>query len=167
MAEKKLDYMNIPAEKFEFVNHGERISDKAFEDKPIGYFKDAWIRFCKNKASVVALVIIVFVVLYAFLMPIFNTTVDPTFLASYYDRMAPRHTALREYGIMDGGVNRNFSEVSLLTKVGIGVGAADYEGKGDKSVKDGLESEYQPMLNVGNVIEKATGRRNKGITEHF
>ncbi|MBQ3079457.1 MAG: ABC transporter permease subunit [Clostridia bacterium] len=162
MAEKKLDYMNIPAEKFEFVNHGERISDKAFEDKPIGYFKDAWIRFCKNKASVVALVIIVFVVLYAFLMPIFNTTVDPTFLASYYDRMAPRHTALREYGIMDGGVNRNFSEVSLLTKVGIGVGAADYEGKGDKSVKDGLESEYQPMLNVGNVIEKATGRRNKG-----
>lgn len=131
MADMKLDYMNIPAEQFEFVNHGERIKDKAFEDKPVGYFKDAWIRFCKNKASVVALIIIVCVVLYAFLMPIFNTTVEATFLASYYDRMAPRHVALREHGIMDGGVNRNFTEVGLLTKVAIGIGAADTEGTGD------------------------------------
>ena len=41
----------IPPEKFEFVHSGERIADKKFEDKPIGYFKDAWIRFRKNHAS--------------------------------------------------------------------------------------------------------------------
>ena len=37
----KMNEMHIPAEKFTFVNQGERISDKRFEDKPIGYFKDA------------------------------------------------------------------------------------------------------------------------------
>ena len=30
---------------------GEKLSDKKFSDKPIGYMKDAWIRFRKNKAS--------------------------------------------------------------------------------------------------------------------
>ncbi len=161
MAEKKLN-MHIPAEKFEFVNHGERIHDKAFDDKPIGYFKDAWIRFCKNKASVVALIIIVCVVLYAFLMPLFNNTISATFLASYYDRMAPRHAALKDFGVMDGGVNRNFSEVGLTTKLGIGVGAADVEGAGNITIGEGKENEFQPMVKVGNVIEKNTGRRNKG-----
>ena len=39
----------IPKEKFEFVSHGEKIFDKKLETKPIGYFKDAWIRFRKNK----------------------------------------------------------------------------------------------------------------------
>lgn len=45
------DFEHIPLEKFEFVNQGERISDQKFEDKPIGYFKDAWIRFRKIKAQ--------------------------------------------------------------------------------------------------------------------
>ena len=61
MAENK---MNIPKEKFTFVNEGERLSDKKFADKPIGYFRDAWIRFRKSKASVVAAIIIVCIVLY-------------------------------------------------------------------------------------------------------
>ena len=50
---------HIPAEKFRFIHEGERITDKKFDDKPIGYFKDAWIRFRKSKASVVAAIIII------------------------------------------------------------------------------------------------------------
>ena len=50
MAENK-NNLNIPAEKFVFVNEGERLRDKKFDDKPIGYLKDAWIRFRKSKAS--------------------------------------------------------------------------------------------------------------------
>ena len=61
------NYNHIPKEKFAFVNEGERLSDQKFEDKPIGYFKDAWIRFRKSKASVVATVIIVCIILYAFI----------------------------------------------------------------------------------------------------
>ena len=74
----------IPPEKFEFVHSGERIADKKFEDKPIGYFKDAWIRFRKNHASVVATIIIICIVLFAFLTPIFNTRYNARFMDSYY-----------------------------------------------------------------------------------
>lgn len=66
MAENK-NNMNIPAEKFAFVNEGERLRDKKFDDKPIGYLKDAWIRFRKSKASVVAAIIIIGIIAYAFL----------------------------------------------------------------------------------------------------
>ena len=64
------DKYNIPKEKFAFIHEGERISDKKFEDKPIGYFKDAWIRFRKSRASVVAAIIIIAIVLYSLVMPL-------------------------------------------------------------------------------------------------
>lgn len=76
MANTKFDINNIPAEKFVFVNENRKLSDKKFDDKPISYFKDAWIRFRKNKASVVATVIIVVIILFAFLAPVFNFNYD-------------------------------------------------------------------------------------------
>ena len=98
MAEN-MQNIQIPKEMFEFVNHGERIADKKFEDKPIGYFKDAWIRFRKNKASVMAAIVIIVIVLFAFLMPVFNTKYDSRFMDAFYAKKAPRHTALRRFGI--------------------------------------------------------------------
>ena len=59
-----MNYTSIPKEKFEFANLGDKIHDQKFEDKPIGYFKDAFIRFRKNKASIVAAIIIIFIVLF-------------------------------------------------------------------------------------------------------
>ncbi len=81
---KNIDYTNIPKEKFSFVNHGERISDKKFDDKPIGYFKDAWIRFRKNKGSIVAALIILIIILYSFAAPLLTTNFDHTFMDVYY-----------------------------------------------------------------------------------
>ena len=63
MAEKNTNFTHISKEKFAFVNEGERLTDQKFEDKPIGYFKDAWIRFRKSKAAVAATVIIVLIIL--------------------------------------------------------------------------------------------------------
>jgi len=164
MADKKLNHMNVPKEKFRFVNQGERIKDKVFEDKPIGYFKDAWIRFCKNKASVVALIIILSVVLFSFVMPLLNTNYNARFMDSYYAKKAPRHTALRDMGIADGGSNRAFSEKSLVKAVGVGVGAEDWEGTGTVTIAQGLESEYQPMLKIGDPVETKKG---KNISRSF
>ena len=62
-----MDRNNIPKEKFAFVNAGQKISDQKFEDKPVGYFKDAWIRFRKSKASVIAAIIILCIILYSLL----------------------------------------------------------------------------------------------------
>ena len=70
----KKEYMNIPAEKFQFVDQGDRIHDNKFDTKPIGYFKDVWLRFCRNKSSVVAAIIILVLVLYAIFVPIFCET---------------------------------------------------------------------------------------------
>ena len=145
-------------EKFEFVHSGERIADKKFEDKPIGYFKDAWIRFRKNHASVVATIIIICIVLFAFLTPIFNTRYNARFMDSYYAKKAPRALALRPYGIFDGGTTRTFSEKGLIKAIAIGVGAEDYDGR-SVSLGEGLESYYQPMLKIGDPIEKRAGKK--------
>lgn len=148
----------IPPEKFEFVHSGERIADKKFEDKPIGYFKDAWIRFRKNHASVVATIIIICIVLFAFLTPIFNTRYNARFMDSYYAKKAPRALALRPYCIFDGGTTRTFSEKGLIKAIAIGVGAEDYDGR-SVSLGEGLESYYQPMLKIGDPIEKRAGKK--------
>ena len=71
---EKIDYANIPKEEFSFVDRSGDIHDKKFDTKPIGYFKDVWLRFCRNKSSVVAAVIILILVLYAIFVPIFCET---------------------------------------------------------------------------------------------
>lgn len=158
MSEMYNGTVKIPPEKFEFVHSGERIADKKFEDKPIGYFKDAWIRFRKNHASVVATIIIICIVLFAFLTPIFNTRYNARFMDSYYAKKAPRALALRPYGIFDGGTTRTFSEKGLIKAIAIGVGAEDYDGR-SVSLGEGLESYYQPMLKIGDPIEKRAGKK--------
>ena len=146
MAEQKQNH--IPNEKFAFVNAGERLTDQKFEDKPIGYFKDAWIRFRKSKASVVATVIIACIILYAFIAPLLITSHDSTFMVNMYAKKPARVVALRDLGIMDGGVNRDFSEKGLVKTVAMGIGAEDWAGEG-VSLEQGLASEYQPMLEIG------------------
>lgn len=58
-------YNNIPREKFEIVSDF-NYHDKKLDTKPVGYFKDAFRRFCRNKASVVAAIIIICLLLFAF-----------------------------------------------------------------------------------------------------
>lgn len=64
-------YGNIPAEKFEFASTG-NLHDQKFDTKPVGYFQDAFRRFCKNKSSVVAAIIILLMLLFAIFVPIFS-----------------------------------------------------------------------------------------------
>ena len=59
---KEMNINLIPKDKLVLANMGDHIKDQKFEDKPIGYFKDAWNRFCKNKASIVAALIIIMIV---------------------------------------------------------------------------------------------------------
>ena len=72
--ENKNLYLDIPKEKFQFANEDRIIRDKELETKPIGFFKDAMIRFKKNKSSVVASFIILILFLYAIFIPIFFKT---------------------------------------------------------------------------------------------
>ena len=106
---KQLDYQNIPADKFRFVDQGDRIHDKKFDTKPIGYFKDVWLRFCRNKSSVVAACIILVLVLYAIFVPIFCETTyslaltDTNYLN--YTKLPPKVTWLGVDGCSKTTVN--------------------------------------------------------------
>ena len=90
------EYPNIPAEKFVMVNKDHRISDQKFEDKPIGYFKDAWIRFRKNKGSIVAACIILAIVLFSLLAPLMIRDHSATFMDTYYAKKPSRVLADRK-----------------------------------------------------------------------
>ena len=60
---------NIPKEKLVFRQQGKDIHDQKLQTKPVGYFKDAWYRFRKNKASIVATVIIGLLIVFSIVVP--------------------------------------------------------------------------------------------------
>ena len=75
---------NIPAEKFKFVGDGSKLHDQKMDTKQISYFHDAFNRFCKNKSSVIAAIIILMLVMYCIFVPIFCTN---TYAASLTDTL--------------------------------------------------------------------------------
>ena len=93
----------IPREKFAFSDPSRMIHDQKIETKQIGYFRDAWNRFRKNKSSVVAAIIIVILLLYAIFVPIFCETnyslslTDTTYLT--YIKLLPRNKLFVKLGI--------------------------------------------------------------------
>ena len=77
---KNQTYPNIPKEKLQFVGSNRQIHDVKLDTKPVGYFKDAFRRFCKNKSSIVAAIIIMLQLLFAIIVPIFSPyTVEDRF----------------------------------------------------------------------------------------
>ncbi len=151
---------NIPKEKFSFIHEGERLSDKKFEDKPIGYFKDAWIRFRKSKASVVAAIIIICIVLYSFVMPLFITSHDATFMCGDYAKKPSRVTWLRPYGIATGGVVQDNEEAAFINLMAMAVAA---EGKNGEVISLGasMDSPYQVVLKSGTPFTQEEDNKTK------
>ena len=118
---------NVPAEKFRFVADEDRLHDQKFETKKIGYWRDAFGRFCKNKSSVLAAIIIIFLVLYGIFVPMFCETTyslskgDNMYL--YYDRFYPQVDLFKENGIhfWDGSKNTTLSQANYNYFYAIGV----------------------------------------------
>ena len=79
----------ISKEKFNFVNSGEMLHDVKLDTKPVSYMRDAMRRFAKNKASVVAAVIIALMFLYAIFVPIFSPF-SVSFRDPYYITVLPK-----------------------------------------------------------------------------
>ena len=136
---------DIPKEKFEFADRSDVSHDKKFDTKPVGYFKDAWIRFCKNKASVVAAIIIIIIILYALITPLCGI---PEFMDSFYKQKGPRNLALSSIGIAQGGATNEMNENRIIKTYAIGYAAEDGDGAGSVSWQEGVESKYQPVLHM-------------------
>ncbi len=112
---KEMNIPKIDPAKFQFVNSEDRLHDQKFATKQIGYFRDAFNRFCKNKGSVVAAIIILCLVLFAILAPILgannytNSKNDNTYLQ--YTKLVPKNPLCAKLGLgfWDGGVDKEVS----------------------------------------------------------
>ena len=110
----------IPAEKFRFVQQDRMIHDERIKTKPIGYFKDAWLRFVRNKSAVVAFVLIVILVLFAIVVP-FISSYDVSFRSGYYKTMQPKNQWFAGTGFWDGGRREICNQDSYDASRAIGV----------------------------------------------
>ena len=121
MNEKKIEH--ISASEFEFVPMEGREHDKKLESKPVGYFRDAFNRFCRNKASVIAAVIILFLLLYAIIVPWLcennytRALTDTMYLN--YGKLPPKSSALEWLGV-DGTSEITVNESTFYKLQAIG-----------------------------------------------
>ena len=146
---KNINIESIPQEKLQLANLGDRIKDQKFDDKPIGYFRDAWNRFRKNKASIVAACIILLIVIFAVVMPVFDTGTGTEF-DTYYAKKTPRSLFLSQFGIATGDVDKDFNERQYINELAKGL--ATTEGFGSDNTLN-----MKQVLAQDNPLQPITG----------
>ena len=122
---------SISRDMFEFVNSDSNIHDEKFKTKPRGYFADAFLRFKKNKSSVVAAFIILILVLFSIFSPIISPyTVNDK--DNVYKNFPPYIASFAEsgVGIFDG--SRKFKSMNSKDV--------------DKYMAIAQETGYQPII---------------------
>ena len=117
--DNNVKYEHIPQEKFEFAQLNADIHDKKLQTKSRGYFQDAFIRFKKNKSSVIAAFIIGLLFLYALVVPLISpySVTDDT--DPVYKSYPPYVEFFADMGIegLDGGYvleSQNDRQLSAL-----------------------------------------------------
>lgn len=96
---------NIDKSKFVLINdENSVITDIALETKEIGYYRDAWNRFKKNKASVVAFIIICILLLFVLVGPYIKIYDEPLNPADGYKLgyLPPKIPGIENLGIFNG-----------------------------------------------------------------
>ena len=107
---KAQDYV-ISKDKFVFHDNADKIHDQKLETKPVTYFQDALHRFTRNKASIVASVIILLLVLFAVFGPLFSPY-TVAYEDKYYSFARPKNELFYDLGIpfWDGGTEKTVNE---------------------------------------------------------
>jgi len=109
---------NIDPSLFTFVQDDMKLSDTKMATKRIGYMKDAFIRFTRNKASIAAAIIIAFLFLFAIFAPILaktnytETRNDVT--VQKYAKLLPKTKIGSAMGFWDGTEKIDVSEGTYL-----------------------------------------------------
>ena len=163
---KEVNINSIPKELLVLANTGDRIKDQKFEDKPIGYFKDAWRRFCKNKASIVAAIIIICIVLFAIIVPFFNLSGTGTQAETRYMKKGPRNLFLSKLGIATGTVDSELRDTALIQYTAIGIGSStDFDNI--ITVGEALKSgdPLQPVKKITDRYTVEQGRNQINMTD--
>jgi oligopeptide transport system permease protein len=115
---------NIDKNKLVFVQKNQVLLDEALKTKPIGYYKDAWNRFKKNKASYVAMFFILFIMFFTIVGPVLKVYDLPSVSAIEANRLRelpPRVPFLENFGILDGSKRINGRSLSYLESLPEGI----------------------------------------------
>ena len=93
--------MKLSKEDFEFVQLDHDIKDEKFQGEAIGFFKDAMLRFRKNKASLAAAWVIAIIIFMAIFGPSMN---EYTYRQQHVEwaLLPPRVKGLEKIGMFDG-----------------------------------------------------------------
>ena len=168
---------NIPTidpSMFEFAKRDDFSKDKKFETKPIGYFQDALYRFCRNKASVTAFVIICLLLLFAIFGPILgqsnysNTKDDTTYLR--YTKLLPKCDLFEGTGFWDGTKKETYNQnmynkyYALELETGYDVITKVYKKYEEVSYATGKATYYDVRVDSYAIIGGKTGMINLTVT---
>jgi oligopeptide transport system permease protein len=112
-----LQEFKIDKKEFEFVQLNEKIFDTKFEGEAIGFFKDAMIRFKRNKGAIVAAFFIGVIVFLALFGPMMS---GYTYREQHIEwgNIPPRVPILEKIGIFDGTKNVSVQEKNIKERYG-------------------------------------------------
>lgn len=128
----------LNADESKFVQANESLTDQKFETKQISYFGDAFRRFAKNKGSLVAAVIIGFLILFSVITP-FVSGYTATDKEQYFAYALPKNPWFEGTGFWDGTETKSvpIQEFAQYTESGQAV-----TGSKADSGKTNLDSYY-------------------------
>ena len=164
MTEKQLLTEEFSPEDFRFASRGASLKDKKPETRPVGYFRDAWRRFKKNKASIVALCIIAFLVLFALIAPLFSPF-SMSFSDPIYRNRIPKNSVLAHVGIATGEYGRDLNGRAFEYFEAIGIGAAYDRATDTEDNTQGIGGEYAAIRRVTGENKNSTSVRQDAYLE--
>lgn len=135
----------IDSSMFVFVQNDTVLKDTKMDTKRIGSLKDAFMRFCKNKASIIAAIIIGIIFLYAIFAPIAAkttyTTVENDVDIQKFSKLLPKAPHLSNLGFWDGCQAEEVSELTYQK----------YLAYAKETKRDIIREEYSTFENSGTV----------------
>lgn len=156
MAQQSNNLQHISSERFRFVHQNEQLHDKELKTKPIGYFKDAWMRFKKNKASVAAAVILILIILYAIIVP-WVSIYGLSDSDAKYKKVLPK-LEIGGVQIFSGASVMQLNDRYYPLVHGIGLAAEDPDGtRTDYSWEAAENAEFNPIVGELGVITNDLG----------
>ena len=150
----------ISNEKFVFVKNDGKLHDKELVTKPVSYLRDAFNRFKRNKASIIAAVIIAVLVLFAIIGP-WTTNYSVGYKDPYYAYCLPKNKLFSDAGadFWDGCKTNTYTKQSFLYYYAMGEETGNYAVKRQeyelvqKVLPNGKKSSlYQVRLDSYNAV---------------
>ncbi|MCR5079327.1 MAG: ABC transporter permease [Bacilli bacterium] len=95
------DYAGYKSDKMTFVQQDKSIHDVKFETKPVSYLRGCWRRFCRNKGSIVAGIILFLLISFAIIAPL-TTPRTVSWSDANYSYVLPKNPMFNGTGFWDG-----------------------------------------------------------------